>query len=419
VPNTRPLPLWAGRTLALVGILLVALNLRTAVAAISPIIDHIDADIPLTAIGLGIIGTVPAIAFALSAIFGAQTAKKLGLEQLLLLSIAVMTIGHVLRALADSYFILLLGTILALITSGVANVLLPPLVKRYFPDRVGLMTSLYALLLSVSSALPAAFAAPLADSAGWQFSLGIWSLLSFLSMLPWVGVLVGHRKEKALLAAVDSAPEIAATPAGLAGSVWHSRVAWTLAVVFAMSSGHFYTAAAWLPEMMTDIAGATSLEAGGMLAALSLMGVPTALVIPLLASRMKNVGLLVFVGIGFFVLGYLGLLIAPTSAPWVWAMLIGVGPLVFPLVLLLINLRSRTEAGSVALSGFVQGVGYALAAPIPLVVGVLHDVSGEWAAPLVFLLATSLAATIPALQLRKPIYVEDELAHRKSSGLFE
>ena len=50
----RPLPLWAGRAAALVGIVLVALTLRQAVAAISPILGDIRVDIPISDIGVGL-----------------------------------------------------------------------------------------------------------------------------------------------------------------------------------------------------------------------------------------------------------------------------------------------------------------------------------------------------------------------------
>lgn len=170
--------------MALIGIMLVSLNLRTAAVAFSPIIGHIEADIPLNGFRIGIIAAVPAIAFSLSAFFGAAAAKKLGLERLLALSIVFMVIGHLLRAVSGSYLLLLVGTIVSLGAAGIGNVLLPPLVKRYFPDRVGLLTAIYAMLLAVSAALPAALAAPVADAVGWQASIGMWSILAVLSLLP-------------------------------------------------------------------------------------------------------------------------------------------------------------------------------------------------------------------------------------------
>src|SRR5690554_6193141 len=241
MPESPTMPLWAGRSMALVGILLLALNLRTTALAFSPIIGHIEADIPLDGVRIGLIAAVPAVAFSLSAFFGAAAAKKLGLEKLVALSIIAMVIGHLIRAFSGSYAVLLIGTIVSLGAAGIGNVLLPPLVKRYFPDRIGLLTGLYALLLAASAALPAALAVPVADAAGWQSSIGMWSVLALLSFLPWVVVLAQHRR---ITTDADSAPEVAPVDTTVLGRIWHSRMAWALAVVFAISSVHFYTAAA-------------------------------------------------------------------------------------------------------------------------------------------------------------------------------
>ena len=406
MPETPTLPLWAGRSMAFIGIMLLALNLRTAAVAFSPIIGRIQSDIPLDGLRIGLIAAVPAIAFSLSALFGAAAARKVGLEQLVALSIVTMVVGHLIRAFSGNYTVLLVGTIVSLAAAGIGNVLLPPLVKRYFPDRIGLLTGLYALLLAVSAALPAALAVPVADAAGWQVSIGMWSVLALLSFLPWVIVLAQHRRAAS---GADDAPEVATIGPAVLGRIWRSRMAWALAVVFAISSVHFYTAAAWFPELMVEIAGVSPLEGGGILAIFSLVGVPTALLVPILAARMKNVSWMVMGGLLFFSLGYIGLLVAPAAAPVLWAIFVGIGNLIFPVSLLLINLRSRTQAGSVALSGFVQGFGYAIAAAIPLLVGVLHDLSGGWTVPMLMVLGVTLACIGPALALRKPAFIEDDL----------
>jgi CP family cyanate transporter-like MFS transporter len=311
--------------MAFIGIMLLAINLRTAAVAFSPIIGHITSDIPLSGLRIGLIAAVPAVAFSLSALFGAAAARKVGLEKLVALSIVAMVIGHLIRAFSGSYTLLLVGTIVSLGAAGIGNVLLPPLVKRYFPDRIGLLTGLYALLLAVSAALPAALAVPVADAAGWQVSIGMWSVLALLSFLPWVLVLGQHRRATS---SADEAPEMARVDTTVLGRIWHSRMAWALAVVFAISSVHFYTAAAWFPELMVDIAGATPLEGGGILAIFSLVGVPTALIVPILAGRMKNVSWLVLAGLLFFILGYTGLLVAPAAAPVLWAVFVGIGNLI-------------------------------------------------------------------------------------------
>ena len=186
------MPLWAGRTLALVGILLVALNLRTAVTAISPIAAQISADIPLDNLGLSVIGTLPPIAFALAGIFGAPIATRLGLERFLIIAAVAMVVGHLLRALAGDFPLLFLGSVLAFTGMGVGNVLLPPLVKKYFPDRIGVVTAAYVTIMALGATSPAVLAAPVAHAAGWRVSVGVWALVAFLGLLPWIGVAVAE-----------------------------------------------------------------------------------------------------------------------------------------------------------------------------------------------------------------------------------
>lgn len=397
--------------MALVGIVFVALNLRTAVAAISPIVDEMRVDIDLDSVGLGIIGALPPIAFALSGIFGALLAKKIGLERLTVVAITAMVIGHLARAGSSSYAMLLIGSVVAFAGIGIGNILLPPLVKRYFPDRIGLVTTMYASVLAISTAVPAALAAPIADTSSWRWSLGIWSVLAALSLIPWVAVLLQHRRERATTAA-DASPEIVERTPHALSSLVHSRTAWAVTLVFALSGFHAYTSFAWLPRILIDVAGVTPAEAGGLLALYGIVGLPAALVVPLLAVRMRNVGILVLVGISAFLVGYLGLLLAPTTLTPLWVILAGLGTLLFPVALVLINLRTRTQEGSVALSGFVQGIGYAISLVGPLLVGLLHDSTGGWTLPIVVLIVTLIACIIPALMLRHPAFIEDELAAR-------
>lgn len=148
--------------------------------------------------------------------------------------------------------------------------------------------------------------------------------------------------------------------------------------------------------------------AGALLSLFSVMGLPAALLVPILAVRMRTVGPLIAAGVVFYLAGYGGLLLFPTGPVWLWVAFIGLGPLLFPLSLVLINLRTRTHEGSVALSSFVQSIGYGIGALGPLVVGVLHDTSGGWTVPLVFLVVTALALTVSGIVVARPRMLEDE-----------
>ena len=409
MPSSRPLPLWAGRTLALAGIILVALNMRTAVAAISPIAADIAVDIPLTSAALGILGALPPIMFALAGFVAPLVARRLGLEASIMIAAAAMVVGSLLRGIADNYAVLLLGSVIALGGMGFGNILLPPAVKRYFPDRIALLTTVYLTVMAVGASVPAVVSAPIAGTASWRLSLALWAIVALPAVLPWLILVVRSRLAKRAAAgtpdAVVDAPE-----AALLTRMLRSRVTWAMGLTFAVSSLNAYATFAWLPSILTDLTDVDPIGAGALLAVYGLVGFPLGLVVPVLAARMRNVGLLIHVGVAALVLGYLGLLFAPGFSPLLWVVLIGTGPLMFPVCLVLINLRTRSHHTSIALSGLMQTIGYTIGAVGAPVVGLLHAASGGWSIPLVFLLATALVGSVTAVMLAKPRFLEDDLA---------
>lgn len=411
MPTDRRLPLWAGRTAALLGILLLALSLRSAVAALSPIVDQISHDLSLGAVVLGIIGAAPPVTFAVTGLFAPWISRRVGLEGGLLISAAAMVVGHIARSLAPNSTMLIVATTLTLAGAGLGNVLLPPVVKRYFPDRITQVTALYAVLISVSTALPALAAVPVANGYGWRASLGVWAVLALAALAPWIVATVHHRRELARLRASDETQGLETEPK-LEGRLVHSVIAWAVTVSFAVSSINVYAAFAWMPQLLVDTAHVSQSEAGDLLSLYAFMGLPAALVVPVLAARLKNVGVLMYFAVGCFIVGYGGLIFAPAAAPVLWVVISGIGPMLFPIALVLINSRTRTHAGSVALSAFVQGVGYIIAAVSPLMFGILHEVTGSWTPSILFLLLLSLPAIPAGLILAKSRYLEDDLGLR-------
>jgi CP family cyanate transporter-like MFS transporter len=344
---------------------------------------------------------LPPLCYAVFGILTPMVAKRIGLEAALIGSLLALTVGLFGRGIAGSALWLVAASALTFAAIGVGNVLLPPLVKRYFPDRIGLMTTIYVTAMSVSTFTPPLIAVPVADAAGWRVSLGEWAFVVAISIVPWVALLL-HPKRKDR----DALPEEA--DRARIGHAVRSPLAWGLAVVFAVAGFNAYATFAWLPTILHDIAGTTPAEAGALLSLYAAMGLPAGLLVPVIAARYGKVRLLIAIAITMFVVGYLGLLLVPTWATWLWVALVGLGPLLFPLTLVLVNLRSRTHSGAVALSGFVQSVGYLIVAIGPLAVGLLHDATGGWTVPLVFLLASVVPAAIAGLVVARPSYFEDE-----------
>ncbi|KQR24141.1 ABC transporter permease [Agreia sp. Leaf335] len=410
-----------GRALALVGIVLVAVNLRTAVAALSPIFSQISVDVPVDSVGVGLLGTLPPLCFAVFGLLAPALKRHLRLETLLIAALGAILIGHLARGLAPNYAVLALASVLTFAGMGVANVVLPPIVKKYFPTSIGTLTSMYVTIMALFSLIPPLVAVPIADSLGWRLSVSMWAALAAVAIIPWLMLWMRDRRAtaaatRAATAAAGPAASGSPSNAGLlpeispavAGRVWRSPLAWSMGLLFGMTSLNVYAAFAWLPELLTDLAGVSPAQAGVLLSLYAGMGIPFSLAVPVLASRMRSVAPLIALGFVCFAAGYLGLLFAPAALPWVWVALVGAGPLTFPLVLVLVGLRSRTPEGTVALSGFTQGVGYALGALGPLLVGVLHELSGGWTAPLAFLLLTLVVIAVAGRVVARPRMLEDD-----------
>ncbi len=411
--TTQPArPLWLGRTAAVLGIILLALNLRTAVAVLAPILSLVSDDIPLDSTGIGLLGMLAPLAFAASGFITPMIARRIGLEATLVVACLGMVLGPLVRATAFSYPMLVAGSVLVMAGMGFANILLPPVIRKYFPDRIGLFTGIYVTLMSISASVPPLIASPLATSIGWRPAVGMWALLAVGALVPWIVVLVQHR---GMHRRAEADGSLAVAEPALLGQMRHSVVARALALALSITALNVYAMFAWLPEIVINIAGTSPTEAGALLALYGIMGLPLGLIAPLLVARVRNVAWILVGAVGCYLSGYLGLLLAPATATWLWVALIGAGPIVFPLSLLLINLRTRSHEGSIALSGFVQGIAYGVAALGPLLIGLMHDLTGAWMLPLVFLVATTMLTLVSAVALARPRTVEDELDARARS----
>ncbi len=404
-------PLWRGRALAFTGIVLVAFSLRSAVAALSPILAEVNADLHVPTWVVGLIGAAPPICFAVFGIVTPTLERRFGLERLAAASMLVAAAAMIVRALAGDGAVLLIGTVVLFAAVGVGNVVLPPLIKAYFPDRTGMMTALYSSLLAVAAFVPPLVAVPVADAAGWRFSLGMWAAFAVAAIVPWVAMLVRERRSSPLptTGAIDIVEE--PTPRVLS-RLPRIPLAWALALTFGISSASVYACFAWLPVVLVDLAGVDHAAAGALLSLFGAMGLPWSILVPIAVTRWNRVGVVYGVALVAGVAGVLGMVLAPTAATVLWVVLLGTPQGLFPAVLVMIQRRSRTHEGAVALSSFSQSVGYAVAALFPLGFAVLHEATGDWRGALVSL-GILFLFTIPAgIIVTRTRTIEDEWERR-------
>lgn len=393
-------PVRARRPLVIAGlaVALTALNLRTAVTGITPLLEIIGSDLGFGVAVAGLLGTVPAATFAVFGFLAPTVTKRFGLERTATVALGLTALSLVGRALSPTTAVLVLSTVLALAGIGAANVVIVPLVKAWFADRLAVWTSLYLLLMQTGQFVAPLLAVPVAEAASWRLSVGIWAVPAAVAAVVWLVLalrLPADHRAPAAAGAADARPRIG-----------RSSTVWGLVVLFAMMSLSNYAIITWVPAVLTDAGGSAALG-GSMVALYSAWGVVAALVVPQLATRLANPFVVVVVCAVVLVAGYLGLLVSPLDGTVVWVCALGVGVSTFPLCMTLINRRTRTAQSASAVSGFVQGIGYGLACVGPVGLGLLREATGSWSVPLLVLAGTAVPGVVAGWFACRPRFVED------------
>lgn len=393
---------WSGRVLILIAIAALALNLRPPAIAIAPVLPQIRADLGFGGVLAGVLTTLPPLCFAVIGVLAPVIAARVGLHRAALLSLLAIAIGQAVRVFVPLPTVFLAATVLALIGMATGNVLLPSLVRLHFPDRIGRVTGIYSLALGIGVALPSLLSVPLATATGsWRWSLGVWIITALIAAVPWVRL------------ATESRPMQSRTrPAIRISHVARTRVGWIIALFFGIQSIQAYAIFGWLPTIYID-AGLDSASAGLMLTITTGLGLPLAFWVPHHLATTRRPHWLIAIMPVCGLLGFIGLLIAPTTLPMLWAILLAVSLASFPAFLALTALRGKTPAGTAALAGFSQGVGYFLAAIGPLAMGVLSEATGGWTVPLIFLSALCLPLAVFGQLAVRPNSLESELHTRQ------
>ncbi|GAB2815062.1 MFS transporter [Alpinimonas psychrophila] len=390
--------LFRGRAVTFAGIFLVAAGLRSAVTSVSPIMASIEKDVTFTPLTIGLLGMMAPLTFAVVGTLTPLVARRIGLEWTMVAAALFIGLGQILRATAIETTGFLGWSIATMAGIGAANVLLPPLVKRFFPDRISTMSSIYLVVAVASSIVPPYFASPLEQATDWRISIGSWGLIAILAVLPWLGTIYTER-------GTDLTYEVTHAP-GIARRVWTSPTSWAMTLGFAVAAFQTYVMFAWLPAMLQERLGMSAAETGVMLAVYAAITLPMGFFIPRLVARLQSLFTLFALASGFFVIGNLGLWLFPGVATVLWVVITGAGPMLFSITLVMIAFRTTTQAGAVVLSGMVQGVGYALGALGPLLVGIMHGVSNDWTSEYLLIVGVGLLPLISGFILRRKYFAD-------------
>ena len=365
--------------LLLLGIIMIATNLRAPITSVGPLVGTITNSLNLTGAQAGLITTLPLIAFAMISPIAPKLARKFGTETTILGALILIILGLSIRYL-PSISTLFLGT--AILGCGIAigNVLIPSIVKQEFQNQSGLVTGIYSVSMNLTGAIASGVSIPLIEKLGWTWNqaFSLWIILAALALLAWLPQLKNKK----------ATPEVNVVDTN--NSIWHSSLAWSVSLFMGIQSFIFYVLVAWLPEMLIS-QGIPSSKSGGMLSLLQLTLLPTTFIIPIIAEKRPNQKSLVVISFTLFTLGISGLMFSSLAVISLSIIAIGIaGGIAFSLSMMFFNLRTSTPKEAADLSGMAQSIGYILAAVGPFLFGLLHDLTNNWQSSLFLLIGMTI-----------------------------
>lgn len=375
-----------GLLLLVAGIVFLAMNLRSPITAVGPVLDLIRDSLSISNTAAGILTTIPLIAFGVLSPFAPRLSRRFGMEVTLFFVLIVLSLGLMLRPIG-SMTTVYIGTLLIGAGIAIANVLMPPFVKMKFPKNIGMMTGVYSISMNLTGAIAAGLSVPIARSAyGWQASIGVWALLGIIALIFWIPQLKYRQKRDA-----------STTKDQKGSSLLRSKLAWQVTIFMGLQSLLFYSIVSWFPIILQG-RGMSADKAGWMLSFVQFTQLPVTFIMPIIAAKMKNQLVLVWLVFISTVLGTLCVLSGQMMLVLPAAILFGIATgTAFSLAMMFFSLRTDTVFEAADLSAMAQSIGYLIAATGPVVFGLLYDVTNNWTSSLILLIIAAVVILFTGL----------------------
>ncbi|MFK5634700.1 MULTISPECIES: MFS transporter [unclassified Ornithinimicrobium] len=390
-----------GVGLALTAVVLISVNLRPGASVLGPVLAELRAGLGMSPGTAGLMTALPGLCFGVVGALAVGLARRVGMTVGISLGLLAVVVGLVARAGTGSVPVFLALSALALGGMAVGNVLVPAWIKRHAQDGGVRLMTFYSAGLTLGGASAAALAAPVsgASSLGWRAALGVWGVVAVAALVPWVVIAVREHRDPADFR-VGSTADI--------GTLWRSPTAVALTLLFGIQAMNAYVQFGWLPQIYRD-AGLSATYAGLLVSLLTSVGIVGGLSMPTVIARSRTLApWMVSFGV-LMVAGYTGLLLAPAVVPWLWATCLGLSGFAFPTAIALITARTRDPRVTARLSGFVQPLGYTLAAAGPFAVGLVRDATQGWTVALLLLMSSAVVMTLAGLRVSTHVFVDDEI----------
>lgn len=406
-------------SLLLISIIAISFSLRAPITSIGSLAGLIHDDLGVSNGFVGFITTLPLIAFAVCSPFISMVSDRLGIGKTMLAGLLAIVAGGVLRAYTGTIG-LLIGTALIGVGISAANVLIPSVVKLKFPERIGIVTSIYITSMAVFASIGAGASYPMANAGlGWKFTSLIWAAIALLAVFAWFPQKKLGTHAEAIAESLENKPARTAYISKIQDghcdegafkkkSVWKSSLAWYITLFFGLQSLNFYSLTAWIPSILQGY-GMAPVTAGFMALWFQLIGIPCSFIIPILTVRIKNQRAIVAGSCTAYFIG-ISMLMIFHSAPTVLIALLFLssgGSASFSWAMTMLSLKTKDAGEAIKLSGMTQSFGYLLAAVGPTLCGVIFDNTGTWSYVLGLFLGITFAMVITGILAAK----RDKLFH--------
>ena len=383
------------RSIVLVGIILTTLNLRAAVTSLSDIFGVVAKDV--SGFSIPILGMLPLLSFAIFGLLAPQLSHRLGYEMALFISMMCIGVGLTARLFMNNFWGFAISTVVALAGMAFGNVLLPPLFKKYFPDHINGVTSLYSVLIAVSAGFPSIISSNTVGKYGWRFSLGIWAIVGFAAALPWLMQIIANND---FTRPTTEKVQTNSVPA------YKSSITWMVALLFGVGGMlPMYTMINWLPTYLVSV-GYTTAAAGTMLFLYNTLGIFHSFLVPLVLSKMKHPYSLVILAVVLQIGTYFGFWLIPQWS-FAWSIIAAPSLLTIPASFQLFNMHSKIPNGTASISSMAQFIGYLFAAVGPLVFCWLKNATGNYSLSFIFVIVLSILTLFFGFGAMRPGFVED------------
>ncbi|ATA21071.1 CP family cyanate transporter-like MFS transporter [Gibbsiella quercinecans] len=393
-------------SLLLFAFITLAMNLRAPLTSLPSVIEFIKTDLHINSGLAGLLTTIPVLCFGALAPVASAIIARVGIEKAIYVTLFGVTLGTLLRS-ADGLSLVLAGTLLLGAALTLGNIASLMVIARDFQHRSSLITGLYVMSMSIGAMLTAALTAPLAAVIGWRAALAVWSGLAVLAIMLWLAANhVKHSSPAAMQPPFSSSQREAVeqTPSQRASAeqVWRRPVVWLLAIAFSAHTFLFYAMTAWLPDYLKHAANMNTSGAGMAASLFQILGILGCFGIPWLgsAAHFSKATRFLIVGLAWFCMPA-GLLAYPGLWPlWIICGGIGAGGGFLVVFTLVIDIAGNLDENR-RISSFVQGVGYIVASTGPIVVGMIHQLSGGWHGGFILLASIALLMCLSGTRAAK------------------